>query len=178
MADRYVIDGRIVTAGGASPAFDLILHLIRSRFGAAVALDVASVFIYDEAHAATDAQPLVSLGRLGAQRAAGGGGDPADGGVARPAAGECRDRAAGRGLGADARDCCSARALGVGPAAYGVQLRLQAARRMVTDTDLPLREIAVRTGFASASSFAHSFRRHAGRSAGDLRRAARMSPPG
>ena len=65
VADRYVIDGRIVTAGGASPAFDLVLHLIRSRFGAAVALDVASVFVYDEAHAATDAQPLVSLGRLG-----------------------------------------------------------------------------------------------------------------
>ena len=67
VADRYVIDGRIVTAGGASPAFDLVLHLVRSRFGAAVALDVASVFVYDEAHAASDAQPLVSLGRLGAR---------------------------------------------------------------------------------------------------------------
>lgn len=32
-ADRWVISGRIVTAGGASPAFDLMLHLIRSRFG-------------------------------------------------------------------------------------------------------------------------------------------------
>ena len=67
--DRYVIDGPVFTAGGASPTFDLMLHLIRSRLGMAVALDVASVFIYDEAHAATDAQPLVSLGRLdGASR--------------------------------------------------------------------------------------------------------------
>ena len=56
-----------------------------------------------------------------------------------------------------------------------MQLRLQAARKMVTDTDLPLGEVALRTGFASASSFAHSFRRHTGRTAGDLRRAARAS---
>src|SRR3546814_786476 len=41
-----------------------MLHLIRSRFGYPLALEVASVFVYDEAHAATDAQPLVSLGRL------------------------------------------------------------------------------------------------------------------
>ena len=62
--DRYVIDGPVFTTGGASPTFDLMLHLIRSRLGMAVALDVASVFIYDQARAATDAQPLVSLGRL------------------------------------------------------------------------------------------------------------------
>ena len=62
--DRYVIDGPVFTAGGASPTFDLMLHLIRARLGMAVALDVASVFIYDQARAATDAQPLVSLGRL------------------------------------------------------------------------------------------------------------------
>src|SRR5690606_21120511 len=62
--DRYVIDGPIFTAGGASPGFDLMLHLIRERLGMAVALDVASVFIYDQTRAASDAQPLVSLGRL------------------------------------------------------------------------------------------------------------------
>ena len=62
--DRYVVDGPVFTSGGASPTFDLMLHLIRARLGMAVALDVASVFIYDQSRAATDAQPLVSLGRL------------------------------------------------------------------------------------------------------------------
>ena len=62
--DRYVIDGPVFTTGGASPTFDLMLHLIRTRLGMAAALDVASVFIYDQSRAATDAQPLVSLGRL------------------------------------------------------------------------------------------------------------------
>ena len=172
VADRYVIDGRIVTAGGASPAFDLVLHLVRSRFGAAVALDVASVFVYDEAHAASDAQPLVSLGRLGAR-------EPRvaaairlmEASLDRPLA----SAAIARRVGVSVRslETLFRRALGVGPAAYGMQLRLQAARRMVTDTDLPLAEIGLRTGFASPSSFAHSFRRHLGRPAGTLRRAAR-----
>ena len=174
VADRYVIDGRVVTAGGASPAFDLILHLIRSRFGAAVALDVASVFVYDEAHAATDAQPLVSLGRLGLR-------EPRvaaairvmEASLDRPLA----SAAIARRVGVSVRslETLFKRTLGVGPAAYGVQLRMQAARKMVTDTDLPLAEVALRTGFASPSSFAHSFRRHSGRSAGDLRRAARVA---
>ena len=174
VADRYVIDGRVMTAGGASPAFDLVLQLIRGRFGAGVALDVASVFVYDEAHAATDAQPLVSLGRLGAR-------EPRVAAAIRlieasldtPLA----SAAIARRVGVSVRtlEGLFRRALGVGPAAYGVQLRLQAARKMVTDTDLPLGEVALRTGFASASSFAHSFRRHTGGAAGDLRRAARTA---
>jgi len=47
LPDRFVIDGRCFTSGGASPTFDLMLHLIRSRFGYPLALEVASVFIYD-----------------------------------------------------------------------------------------------------------------------------------
>src|SRR3546814_2575745 len=62
--DRFVVDGRTFTSGGASPTFDLMLHLIRSRFGYPLALEVASVFVSDEAHAATAAQPLRSPGRL------------------------------------------------------------------------------------------------------------------
>lgn len=176
VADRYVIDGRVATAGGASPAFDLILHLIRSRFGAAVALDVASVFVYDEAHAGTDAQPLVSLGRLGAR-------EPRVAAAIRLMEASLEHPLASaviaRRVGVSVRSLegLFRRALGTGPAAYGVQLRLQAARRMVADTDLPLAEIAIRTGFASPSSFAHSFRRHTGRSPSSLRRAARGAPP-
>ena len=62
--DRFVIDKDVVTIGGASPTFDFMLHLIRSRLGYPMALEVASVFVYDETHFSTDAQPLVSLGLL------------------------------------------------------------------------------------------------------------------
>src|SRR3546814_19532708 len=62
--DRFVIDGRRFTSRGASPTFDLLLHLIRSRFGYPPALEAASVFVYADAHAATDPPPLVSPSRL------------------------------------------------------------------------------------------------------------------
>ena len=62
--DRFVIDKDVITIGGASPTFDFMLHLIRSRIGYPAALEVASVFVYDETHFSTDAQPLVSLGLL------------------------------------------------------------------------------------------------------------------
>ena len=41
LPDRYVIDRNRFTAGGAAPATDLLLHLIRSRHGPALALQVA-----------------------------------------------------------------------------------------------------------------------------------------
>ena len=43
--NRYVIDKKRFTAGGAAPATDLMLHLIRARHGPALALQVAASFI-------------------------------------------------------------------------------------------------------------------------------------
>jgi transcriptional regulator GlxA family with amidase domain len=171
-ADRYVIDGRVLTAGGASPAFDLMLHLIRARFGQATALEVASAFIYDQAHAATDAQPLVSLGRLGER-------EPRvarairvmERSLDRPLA----TAAVARRVGVSVRllEVLFRRTLGLSPGAYYTGLRLQAARRLVTDTALPMQEIALRTGFASLSSFSRTFRRHTGVSGREMRKRTR-----
>ena len=60
--------------------------------------------------------------------------------------------------------------LGMGPGAYGRDLRLQAARRMVTDTRHPLNEVALRSGFASQGAFSRAFRHRFGVSASSLRR--------
>lgn len=156
--DRYIVDGPVFTAGGASPTFDLMLHLIRSRLGMAVALDVASVFIYDQTSPATDAQPLVSLGRLD-------GYNPRlaqairlmESHVDRP----LTTAAIARRLGVSARtlekDFVSA--IGETPGAYNLRLRLSVARRLVLDTSEPMADIAVRTGFSSAAAFSRAFSR-------------------
>ena len=166
--DRYVIDGPVFTAGGASPTFDLMLHLVRARLGMAVALDVASVFIYDQTRAATDAQPLVSLGRL-------------DGYDARLAqsirlmesridqpltiAGVARRV----GLTPRALENVFRRSIGETPGAYYLRLRLNAARRLVADTRLPMADIAARTGFSSAATFSRAFARGFGKAPSLLR---------
>lgn len=156
--DRYVIDGPVFTTGGAAPTFDLMLHLVRARLGMAVALDVASVFIYDQARAATDAQPLVSLGRLD-------GYDPRlaqairlmEAHVDRP----LPVSAIARRCGVTARtlETAFARSIGETPGAYYLRLRLNAARRLVLDTAEPMTAIAARSGFASAAAFSRAFTR-------------------
>ena len=67
--------------------------------------------------------------------------------------------------------------LGVAPAAYAAQLRMQAARWLVTDTGLPLAEVAERTGFGSAAAFSRAFRRETGRTPRATRALARRPPP-
>lgn len=156
--DRYIIDGPVFTAGGASPTFDLMLHLVRSRLGMAVALDVASVFIYDQARAATDAQPLISLGRLE-------GYDPRlaqairlmETHVDRPLTISAIARRTG--LTARALEIIFRRSIGETPGAYYLRLRLNAARRLVLDTQVRMADVAARTGFASAASFSRAFSR-------------------
>ena len=157
LPDRFVVDGRVFTSGGASPSFDLMLHLIRSRFGYPLALEVASVFIYDEAHAATDAQPLISLGRLA-------GHEPRVAEAIRLMEAHLdaplSTAAIARRLGVSVRtlELLFKRALEVGPGAYYLRLRLQAARRLLLDTRLSMQDIAVRCGFGSHSAFSRIFR--------------------
>jgi AraC family transcriptional regulator, glycine betaine-responsive activator len=167
--DRYVIDGPVFTTGGASPTFDLMLHLVRSRLGMAVALDVASVFIYDQARAATDAQPLVSLGRLD-------GYDPRlaqairlmESHVDRPL--PVSAIALRAGVTARTLEKIFAAAIGETPGAYYLRLRLNAARRLVLDTAEPMADIAARTGFSSASAFSRAFAKAFGKPPVRMRR--------
>lgn len=167
--DRYVIDGPVFTSGGASPTFDLMLHLVRSRLGMAVALDVASVFIYDQARAATDAQPLVSLGRLD-------GYDPRLAQAIRLMEAHVDQpltvSAIAKRTGVTARtlELIFGRSIGETPGAYYLRLRLNAARRLVLDTGVPMTEIAARTGFSSAAAFSRAFSRTFGKSPVALRR--------
>jgi transcriptional regulator GlxA family with amidase domain len=162
-ADRFVAEGKFWTSGGASPTFDMMLHLTRQHFGAAVALDVASIFVYDETHAPTDAQPVISLGRMQRQ-------SPElsealrlmEKTIERPLS----LHAISRKLGYSRRklDQLFLRGLETAPGRYYLRLRLQAAQRLVVDTDLPVSEIALRSGFESLSAFSRSFRNEYGRS--------------
>jgi len=166
--DRYVIDRRFVTTGGASPTFDFMLHLIRARQGMAVALDVASVFIYEQAHTGADAQPLVSLGRLD-------GYDPRlaasirlmEASIDAPLTIAAIARRGG--ITTRTLEALFAKAIGETPGAYFLRLRLNAARRLVRDSRIPLADIAARTGFSSAASFSRAFRKTHGCSPSSLR---------
>lgn len=167
LPDRYVIDGNRMTAGGAAPAQDLMLHLIRSRHGAALARQVAQSFIAT-ARPGTDPQ-VAPRSR-----------DPMlDPRVARAVArmeaaldqAESIPRLATHvGVSARRLETLFRSSLGMTPGAYRQSLRLAAAHRMVTDTAHPLAEIALRTGFSSPAALSRAFRARHGISPGLLRR--------
>jgi transcriptional regulator GlxA family with amidase domain len=173
-SDRFVIDGKFFTTGGASPTFDFMLYLMRKRYGYPLALEVSSVFIYDGVHSATDTQPLVSLGML-------------ENNEPRVAAAihvmeqhidelvAIDDIAQRLRLSVRMLEYLFRQTLDMSPAAYYRRLRLQTARRMVVDTRLQLQEVAIRTGFNSLSSFSRGFKSHYQQTPGDCRRQAQAS---
>ena len=156
--DRFVIDKGVITIGGASPTFDFMLHLIRSRIGYPAALEVASVFVYDETHFSTDAQPLVSLGLLNDF-------EPRVTKAIRIMESNLDEPISVTSV-AKRLNISSRRLenlfqlhLQTTPGAYYLNLRLLRGRKYVTDTLLPMQEIAIRTGFNSLSSFSRSFKK-------------------
>ena len=168
LPDRFVIDGNRFTAGGAAPAADLMLHLIRARHGTATALQVAASFI-TTAREGSDPQILPqkpdkrldprvaqTLARMEATLDA-----------PEPVA----TLAARASLSPRRLEMLFRQNLGLTPAAYALDLRLAAARRMITDTRHPLSEVALRTGFSSPSTLSRAFRAKFGQPPSSLRAA-------
>jgi AraC family transcriptional regulator, glycine betaine-responsive activator len=171
LADRYVVDRGRCTAGGAAPALDMVLNMVRAQHGLALALDASSLFIYDQKQTGEDPQQIVSVGRLAA-------GDPRLAAAIRlmqahldeplPAAAIARKV----GLSPRAMQLHFRAQLGVSPYAYYLDLRLAAARRMLQQTRDSAAEVASAYGFGSGSAFARAFRARYGISPTDARRQA------
>lgn len=172
--DRFALSGRYFTAGGAAPAADLMLQLIRARHGPAIALQVAASFVTTPRPAD---EPQITATRPDPRL------DP------RVAAAIARMEsrldspepasATAQALGLSPRrlEQLFHENLGLGPAAYGLGLRLQAARRLLTDTRHPLAEIALRTGFSGPATLSRAFSRAFGSPPGQLRRPRAVTLP-
>lgn len=164
--DRYVIDRNRFTAGGAAPAADLMLHLIRARHGAALALQVAASFITTARDGAEpqilarkpdfrlDPRVALTIARMEATLDA-----------PEPAT----TLAARAGLSTRRLEMLFRQNVAMTPAAYALDLRLSAARRMITDTRHPLAEVALRCGFSSQSTLSRAFRARFGQPPSALR---------
>ncbi|WP_079210520.1 GlxA family transcriptional regulator [Brucella pituitosa] len=167
-SDRWVRDGTFLTTGGAAPALDMMLALIRARHGYSIALDVASLYVYDEVRQASDAQPLVSLGRLLNR-------EPRladaikimENHIDRPI--PVTGIARRLGLSTRSLEMLFANVIGQSPGNYYLSLRLKAARRLILDTHLSMADTAEQTGFSSISSLSRAFKRHFGQAPSKLR---------
>lgn len=164
--NRFVIDRNRFTAGGAAPAADLMLYLIRARHGAGLALQTAASFITS---ARDGDEPQIRTMRPDARL------DPRVAAALQRIEGhlDCpettTEMALALGMSCRRLEQIFCDNLGQSPAAYALNLRLSAVRRMVIDTRHPLAEIALRCGFSSASSLSRAFRGRFGITPSSLR---------
>jgi len=171
VGERFVIDRNIWTSGGASPSLDMLLHYLRSTQHKSLALDVANVFIYNESKSATDVQAHVSLDRL--KRI-----EPRlalaieimESTIEAPES--VRQIALRVGISQRSLELLSLKHLASSPSAHYLRLRLQAARKLVLDSNSPMSDIALRCGFNSQSAFSRAFSKRYMRSPVELRKRA------
>ncbi len=143
-----------MTSGGATPAIEMMLHIISSRHGAGFAARVAGLFLYDGPAAPTRPQSRLGGHKHNALTA-----------KANALMEAALDEPLTLSKIAD-RLATSPRSLqqqfrlrlNTTPQDHYLHLRLAEARRLVCDTDLSLMEVALATGFTSPSSFARAFR--------------------
>lgn len=161
LPDRFVISGNRVTVGGAAPAADFMLHLIRARLGPALALQVQHSFLTTarpgsdpqvtgpapSGALARDARLVAALARMEAR-------------IDAPEPVTATARAVG--LSVRRLEGLFRAELGQSPGDWARELRLQAARRMVIDTRHPLQDIALRSGFGAQAALSRAFRRRFG----------------
>lgn len=167
VTDRFVVDRRRISAGGATTVIDLMLRMIGERGGNALAYDVSNMFIYDveralghgrgaqnrslEARAPQLIRAIAEMRRtqekpLSLERIA--------------AAAAVSPRTLAR---------LFVRELGMAPGRYYQNIRLATARSLAEETNLTTSEIATRTGFASASALSRALSAHFGQSVRSFR---------
>ncbi|MCO6184699.1 GlxA family transcriptional regulator [Rhizobium sp. L1K21] len=166
---RFIIDGKRITTGGALPALDLMLELIRRRFGYSLALEVSRLFIYEPAAARERGQALpLAASRRPVDKRVAAAIHAMEENIEIPLSLEAI--ASQAGVSARRLQALFKGNIGVLPHIHYLALRLNAARRRVIETQLPFTEIAVASGFNSASAFSRSYRAHFHESPSETRR--------
>ena len=157
----FEVDGKRFSASGAAAAMDMMLHLISTCVGREIALGVAEEFIYNRMRPAKVLQRLPTSERMGATK-------PRlkrlltrlDAHVDQRL--DVAQMAAPEGVSEREVRRLFQHDLAISPKAYHRSLRLQKARSMLQQTDLPVSEVALRLGFSSSSDFCRAFRREFG----------------
>jgi len=156
-SERYVVDGKLWTCSGATPAFEMMLHYLRTVHKHSLALDVARVFIYPETSSASDEQANISMSRL--QQI-----EPRLVHAIRLMETHIEDPISTQniadniGISLRTLEQLCLKYLRFSPGKYYLRLRLQIARRLVLDSNLAILEISVRCGFNSLSAFSRAFK--------------------
>ena len=163
---RYAMSGTTLTSGGAAPALDMMLQFLAWEIGDQVATKVAGSFIHAAHPSAQSPQvrqppqvpnnPLLHKAHEMMEQNLE---DP----LPIPSV------AARLGLSIRALQLRFQTAIGMSPKHYYLHLRLSEAERLLRDTQMPLRQVALRTGFATQPQFSRAFKAQTGHTPSQMR---------
>jgi len=159
----FEVDNDIFTCAGGTVALDMMLYFIGLRFGAEMAEKVCEVCLMDRVRPAHDRQRLPIGSRLGIQ-------NPRllmiieimEANIAEPVS--LAQISQSTGISRRHIERLFRHHLGRSPARYYLEVRLERAKRLLRHSNLPIIEVAVASGFVSASHFSKRYREYFGRS--------------
>ena len=153
----FVRDGAIWTSAGVTAAIDLALALVEEDAGRTLALAVARHLVMFLKRPGGQAQFSTVLSLQGAEDRFG----ALHSWMAGRLNGDLSLPALAQKAGMSERSFCRhyAEATGITPARAVERLRVEAARRLLCDTRLPVKRIAARCGFGSEETLRRSFMR-------------------
>lgn len=165
----FEIDRKRYTCAGGTTSLDLMLAIVRDDLGIDLANAVANQFHHERIRSAGDRQ------RIGPERDLIGKSEKLRKIVERMADNldeplSASQLAKAAGLSVRQVERLFLRHLNMTPGRYYSGLRLERARELLRQTNMPILDIAVATGFASHSYFAQSYRQHFGRPPSEERR--------
>ena len=152
----YAVDGRVFTSAGGAASMDLMLYRVHADYGPDLANWVADQMVYTDPRAETHAQrrPLTGGGVRHGKLAL----------VLQIMENNVEDPLTPKeiadvvGLSSRQIERLFNKHLGTSPKRYYLQLRLEKARDLLRQTNMPVTEICIACGFSSSSHFAKSYR--------------------
>jgi transcriptional regulator GlxA family with amidase domain len=163
LEELFVIDrDRITCSGGIAP-IDMMLSLVRSRFGKTLVAEISSQLILDRVRDADDRQYIPLAARMGSNQStlrkiA----ELMESNFEEPLSAVELAELVGLSLRQVQR--MFSETLGTTPTKYYLRLRLQRARALLTQSAMSVTQIAVACGFQSAGHFSKTYRSMYGRS--------------
>jgi transcriptional regulator GlxA family with amidase domain len=153
----FRIDRNRFTASGGTGSMDMMLRLIEQDHGRKLAVRVADQFLHDRIRGDEDHQRMSLRLRLGFNH-------PRilkaikfmEDNIEQPLT--CADLAEKSGVSTRQLERLFRKYLGCTPRRYYLELRLKRAQRLLTQSSLPVMEVALACGFVSPSHFAKCYR--------------------
>jgi len=167
----YVIDRKRMTCAGGAAAIDMMLAWIGQIHGKALSVQVADQLVHfrsgaEEARAPAGARYGTSDARVLAVIAA------MEANVEEPLRADAL--AAAAGVSSRQLERLFAAQLGKTPARFYLDLRLERAERLITYSEMSMRDVALATGFSSPALFSRAFREKYGKPPSSISMSARQ----